>query len=279
MKTKRFISMLLGVTLAVAFASTNALADPSLYEPSDSFTDGYWTENADGSITHNLSGGNLIVAPAIDATKSFKVSFDLTYAAECEKEIPGVGWSLFTAEEDPEAKFFSWMKWSRGNDNFLIEAQYMERSGGWNAIGTANWAQAAAGADTLKVVLEHTAGENTLNYKVMAGDVVCREENIYVDKMGTENFLQCTALKVGFEADGDDKTVYTISNLSILNDGEELMVVPAPTETTTTTSEAPTTNTTETPAPATGAAGSVTGLVLMAGAVAGCMILTSRKRK
>lgn len=279
MKAKRFIIMLLGATLAVTFASTTALADSSLFTPDDAF-DGYWTENADGSITHNLSGGNLFVVPTIDATKSFKVSFDVTFEDGCTKDFPAVGWSLYTAEENPEAKFFSWLKLSPGNDNFLIEAQYLDKTPAWNTIGSASWAQAAQGARKLSVVLERVAGENTLNYKVMAGDVVCREENVFVDKMGTEKFLECTALKVSFEADGDDATVYTISGLSILNDGKELMVVaPTPTEAPTTAGEPSATNTTATPAPATGAAAGVTGLILMAGVVGGFVALTSRKRK
>jgi len=215
MKSLRFLSALTAVVFLMTLFTLGASASEDQW-----FFDDAWTYS-NGSLTHGPTGGEMYFVPEIDGSKGFKISFDLTIdAEESTSQIPSIQIKLRTLTQ-PEEYFFSRIKYSPSNYNWLVEPQFY--NGNWNnLIQSPSWVEGSADSYTVSVTIERAAGKNELKYSVkVKDDVYGVNGDLYIEQMS--NYINSDQLQLMFNTDNQTSDVFTISNISIINDGKELI--------------------------------------------------------
>ena len=211
----------------------------------DSDTD-TWEYTADGNLHHTPGNGlGIEFGVDLDLTKALKVEFDFSFNKEeilkawpTGEPRPYLVVYLRSQDLNPEQCLAIGIKgpglWVVDN-HWFMEPSYNNGSAWLPTPATSvDWINAGDAAPVLHLVIERVAGENTINLKATVGDVIISNANMHIENM--DDLLALTNARLCFKQDQLlDKMDITISNLSVINDGVQLVKEDTVANTTTTT--------------------------------------------
>ena len=172
---------------------------------------GSWVQNEDGSVTHNAGTGSIDSSTAIDGTKGFRISFDLTVVSAKVDNF-----SAIISLTPKNAGNHLFMRVKRSNYNWCAEPQF--NAGSWKNLvpdegSYGRWTYSLG--DTVSVVMEHPAGSDTFRLQVCDIYASIIDGDVSIDDMLGDKFLDRSDLYLSVSTDNPDTDIFTVSNFSV----------------------------------------------------------------
>lgn len=181
-------------------------------------SDDRWFLDETGGLLRRPGAGETAFLPAIDASKPFRLAFDLTLdLAHCRSDFPSFQIRL-TDGGRSESYLFIRVKYSPSNNEWLVEPQY-SGAGRWENINVGRSWVKGDGSPTVRIIL-YKAQEGQLLFVLKAGDSVLCSGDLYTDSM--ERFLSDGQLQLCFHMDSPDNDTVAIGDMSFISGREQL---------------------------------------------------------